>query len=685
MATKKVIAKNVDWAEVARHILTSRKIDEIEENELVPAGKVTYQFSAKGHELAQVLLGMALDHPHDGATVYYRSRPFMLASGFTAREAFAADMARSGSPSEGRDVGVVYSMPPRGGATVFPASGAVGAQYTPAAGWAQAIQYHQNELKNKDWKGALGVSLGGDASVAANGFWAALNIATTLELPMLFFIEDNGVGISVPGRMQTPGANIAENLASYKNLYIRQGDGTDPEDAAIKISEAVEHVRSGKGPALLRLKAVRLHGHTYGEDQTAYKSEAQIEEEWTRDPIRTLRAYLGDDFEWDALAESVEADVRAQLAEAEAQPNPDVHSAMKHLFFSGEPALVPPPDEGQPQAQFSMPQPEGARINFAEAVRRTLASELAANEKMVVFGEDVGIRGGVHRVTVGLQSEYGENRVFDTSLNEEGIMGRAVGLALAGLRPVPEIQFRKYADPATEQINDTGWVRWRTAGKFGAPVVMRVPVGYSKKTGDPWHSVSGEAVYAHTLGWRIAMPSNAEDAAGLLRTALREQDPTIFMEHRALLDTPAGRMPYPGDAYCLPFGQAKVVQSGESLTVVSWGEMLHRCMEAAQGFDAGEVEIIDLRTIVPWDREAVLASVRKTGKCLVAHEDTRTGGFAGEIIATIAEEVFEYLDGPVQRMTTPDVPIPFNIPMMETSVIPSVEKLRERIQKNLEY
>jgi 2-oxoisovalerate dehydrogenase E1 component len=663
-------------------MLTSRSIDEIEENELVKAGKVTYQFSAKGHELAQILLSMALTHPHDAATVYYRSRPFMLAAGLTAREAFAADMARSGSPSEGRDVGVVYSMPPRNGATVLPASGDVGAQYTPAAGWAQAIRYYQNELKDTGWEGALAACLGGDGSVASNGFWAALTIATTLELPMLFFIEDNGVGISVPGRLQTPGANIAENLAAFKNLYIKEGDGTDPQDAAIKIHEAVEHVRSGKGAALLRLSVVRLHGHTYGEDQTAYKSVEFIAEEMARDPMAKLRATLGEAFGWDELAQSMAQDVRAQLAEAEANPEPDPQTYQQHLFYSLPPA-VPPPDDSLPKAVFNPPASEGARINMSEAIRRTLASELEANPKVMVFGEDVGPRGGVHRVTVDLQTQFGEERVFDTSLSEEGIVGRAAGLALAGLRPAAEIQFRKYADPATEQINDLGWLRWRTAGKFGAPVVVRIPVGYSKKTGDPWHSVSGEAVYAHTLGWRIAMPANAEDAAGLLRSALREQDPTLFLEHRALYDTPQGRMPWPGDDYCLPFGVARVVQSGDQLTVVSWGEMLHRCLEAAEGL-AG-VEMIDLRTISPWDKDAVLGSVQKTGKCLIAHEDSRTVGFGAEIASVIAEEAFTYLDGPVERVTTPDAPIPFNIAMMNASVIPSAAVLRARMQALLAF
>ncbi len=308
---------------------------------------------------------------------------------------------------------------------------------------------------------------------------------------------------------------------------------------------------------------------------------------------------------------------------------------------------------------------------------------MKVNPRLLVFGEDVGVKGGVHGATLDMQRKFGADRVFDTSLSEEGIMGRAVGMAIAGLLPVPEIQFRKYADPAHEQISDIGTVRWRTAGKFATPMVVRIPVGYGKKTGDPWHSVSGEAVFAHTLGWRIAFPSNAADAVGLLRTALRGDDPTFFFEHRALLDTAPARRPYPGDDYCLPFGQAATLADGDELTVVTWGETVHRCLEAAEVF-SGRVAVIDLRTIIPWDKEWVLNSVRRTGKALIVHEDTITGGFAGEIIATIAGECFADLDAPLERLATPDCPIPYNARLMEY-VLPSVETIRAKMQKLLDY
>jgi 2-oxoisovalerate dehydrogenase E1 component len=322
-------------------------------------------------------------------------------------------------------------------------------------------------------------------------------------------------------------------------------------------------------------------------------------------------------------------------------------------------------------------------MNLLDAVRRTLEVEMDKNPRILVFGEDVGVKGGVHGATLGMQSHFGEDRVFDTSLNEDGIIGRSTGMAIAGLLPVPEIQFRKYADPAHEQLNDLGTIRWRTANHFAAPVVVRMPVGFAKKTGDPWHSVSAEAVYAHFIGWRIAYPSNAEDAVGLLRTALRGDDPTFFFEHRALLDSAEARRPYPGDDFCLPFGSAARLTLGTDLTLITWGAMVTRCMEAVRDFD-GLVDLLDLRTIMPWDKTAVLDSVLKTGKVLVVHEDTITNGFAAEIIATINENAFHALDAPIKRLATPDVPIPYNIPMME-ALIPNTERIRETIKTLLDY
>ncbi len=676
-----------DWPRAARLLLTSRLLDELEERELAPAGKVPYQFSAKGHELSQILLALQLTHPHDAATVYYRSRPFMLAAGLTLKEAIAAGMAKSGSPSEGRDVGVVFSRKPTppsppfpgreggpGGLGILPSSGDVGAQYTPAAGWAQAVQYHRDVLGEKDWDKAIAVAHGGEGSIAANGFWAALNIASTRKIPMLFFIEDNAFAISVRSHLQTPGADLSSNLRGFKHLCIIDGDGSDPEDAPQKIAEAVANVRAGKGPCLLHLRVPRLMGHTFIDDQS-YKTENEKRDDAKRDPLTRLKKFLPD-LDWTSLERDVAAEVRAALDEVASWPDPEPRSVTEHLF-------APRRSNWQSDQAGSDYQSDLPRVNLIDAVRRTLEAEMMRDPRVVVFGEDVGAKGGVHGATAHMQEKFGDGRVFDTSLSEEGIIGSAVGMSLAGLRPVPEIQFRKYADPATEQINDAGTIRWRTAGKFCAPMVVRIPVGFGKKIGDPWHSVTGEAIYAHTLGWRLAFPSNTADAAGLLRSALRGEDPTIFFEHRALLDTAIARRPYPGDEYMIPFGEAAILAEGDGLTVVTWGAMTHRVVEAAQG-QVGRVEILDLRTIVPWDKSRVLESVKKTGRCLIVHEDALTGGFGAEIAAVIAEEAFTDLDAPLARLAVPDVPIPYNMGLMNV-VVPRAADIAEKIQSMLAF
>ncbi len=325
-----------------------------------------------------------------------------------------------------------------------------------------------------------------------------------------------------------------------------------------------------------------------------------------------------------------------------------------------------------------VPAEDGELLRFAEAVRRTLQHELAVNPKVVVFGEDVGRKGGVHLVTEGLQKRFGAERVFDTSLSEEGIIGRAVAMAISGLVPVAEIQFRKYADPAAEQLNNCGTLRWRTANRFAAPIIVRMPGGFGKDVGDPWHSLSDEVRFAHAYGWQVAIPSNAADAVGLLRAAMRGENPTIFFEHRSLLMTGDGSARYPGDDYVLPFGRARILREGTDLTLVSWGAMVHRAEEACAQLPAS-IELIDLRTVAPWDRGAVLDSVRKTGRCLIVHEDNRTAGFGAEIAATIAQEAFWHLDAPVRRVAPEDIPVPYD-PSLLAAVVPSVERIVDAIR-----
>ncbi len=678
-----------DWQEVARLALLSRLMDELEERELTPKGLVTYQFSARGHELGQILLAQLLTRPMDAASAYYRSRPFMLGSGLTAEEAFASDMARVGSMSEGRDVGVVFNMPRRERALVLPMAADVGSQFTPAAGWAQALCYRRSRLGDEAAEGSISVVFGGEGSVASNGFWSALTMATTLNLPLLFVIEDNGYAISVKSRLQTPGANVAANLATFQGLRIWDGDGCDPAVTAELVNETVSYVRQWQGPALLRLTVPRLSGHSSVDNQ-AYKSEEERSAEWARDPIPAIKRHLVpsqmDEAAWARLEEAAAAEVEQARDAALAQPQPDPSRIRDRVWAAGSPRPLVGGLAGEgielPQGTSDPQPPDPRRLTMVEAIRRTLDVELSVNPRCLVFGEDVGLKGGVHAATLGLQAKYGDERVFDTSLSEEGIIRRAVGMALAGLMPVPEIQFRKYADPATEQLHNIGSLRWRTAGRFAAPLVVRMPGGF-RRIGDPWHSVTDEAAFAHSVGWRVAYPSNAEDAVGLLRAALRGDDPVMFFEHRAMLDAPSARRAYPGDEYVLPFGRGRVVRKGRSLTVVSWGAMVERCEAAASQIDAS-IEIIDLRTIAPWDQTLVLDSVRKTSRCLIVHEDFELAGFGAEIAAVIVQEAFLDLDAPVHRLAAPSVPVPFNTGLMD-GMIPRIDQIRERMEWMLAY
>jgi pyruvate/2-oxoglutarate/acetoin dehydrogenase E1 component/TPP-dependent pyruvate/acetoin dehydrogenase alpha subunit len=779
------------WLSIARTMFTSRLMDIIEETELAPAGKITYQFSARGHELTQALVAHHLTHAHDGATVYYRSRPFVLGAGMTVRQGFAGPLGKATGRSAGRDIGVVHHLPQSMsicGVTVLPASGDVGTQFTPAVGWAEAAVYRAEVMHEQEWEGACAVAFAGDAATATSGFWSALVIATTQNLPVIFCIEDNGFGISVPSALQTPKGNIAANLRSFANLLVLDGSGSEPDEAARLTAEAVRNARARRSPVLLRLTVPRLCGHS-GADNQSYKTREHLEEEQRRDPISAVREFLVrrkycTPEELETLEQEIEQSVRSELALALADAEPLAEDARKHVFFDGKVPLVggrmaegetetslipafsqrekeeereeaittsdeptsslePSPrasrgrgqgegeeerddstttsdeptsslelsprtsrgrgqGEGEEEREDNTTEPTsslepsprasrgrgqgegGERVNLIEAVRRVLDEELRTNPRLVVFGEDVGVKGGVHGATVDLQRKHGAKRVYDTSLSEEGIIGRSIGMALAGLMPVPEIQFRKYADPATEQLNDCGTIRWRTNGDYAAPVVVRIPVGCGKRTGDPWHSVSAEAVFAHSLGWKIAMPSNARDAAGLLRTALRGNDPTFFLEHRALLDTAQGRAAYPAASdFTLPFGVANCVREGGRATIVTWGEMVYRALEAAERV-GGDVEVLDLRTIIPWDKDAIAQSVRKTSRCLVLHEDTHTAGFGGEIAAFVAQECFRSLDAPVQRVATADVPVPYN-PILTDAVVPTVEVIAGRLEELLAF
>ena len=686
---------HIDWHKISYLMMLSRAIDDIEEQQLVKEKLVHLQFSARGHDLAQIILGSLLTHPHDAATGYYRSRPFILSLGIDLDQVVTSSLGKPGGYSDGRDVGVVgnYANTEENGAILLPMCGGVGSQYSSISGWAQSIIYQTEQLGNQDYNGAIGVSMGGDSSMSTSGFWAALNISTANNLPHLFVIEDNGYGISTEQSVQTPGGDQVANLAAYKNLKIIDGNGTCPIETPKLINQAVEYVRSGQGCCLLRLKVPRLCGHTFQDTQT-YKSESLIEEEQLNDPLPKLEEYLRkagiiNQANWQSLEQQARDEVLSAVNKAKQLPEPNALNIKKHVFAevdsNDNPLLQLRGGLHASQHRFpstnDQAKPEGPRLNMLTAIRNTLDYELSCNPKVLIFGEDVGAKGGVHAATLGLNKKYGDKRVFDTSLSEEGIIGRAVGMAINGLLPVPEIQFRKYAEPAAEQICDTGTMRWRTNNHFAAPMVIRIPGGFAG-CGDPWHSVSDEVEWAHKVGWQIVMPSNAEDAVGLLRYALRDNNPTIFFEHRSLLDAASARRPYPGDEFMLPFGKANKVLAGDTLTIVTWGAMVERCITAAKALEES-IEVIDLRTIQPWDKEMVLQSVTTTGRCLIVHEDNLTAGFGAEIAATLSKEAFFDLDAPIERLAMPDIPVPHNVSLMN-AVLPNQQSITDAILNIIE-
>lgn len=717
----------IDWKRLLGDFFLSREMDHIEESELVPKGLVHHQFSSRGHEVVQLMLGQLLKHPFDAVSAYYRSRPLQLSLRIPHEEMMASVLARSGGYTEGRDSGVMANYPGKKrtkkgemfyeGPYLLPMSGDVGSQYTPSAGWAQALQYRRHTLNEKKVQGAISVVCGGDSSVATNGFWSSITMATTLQLPMLFVIEDNAYGISVPSTLQTPGGNIVNNLYSFSGIELFDGDGVQPDEVLNLLWEAVEHVRSWNGPALIRFSVPRLAGHSY-QDSQAYKTSGQVEREKERDPYDALKDYtipgMVTELEWIRMEAKAKEIIGKHTEEAIHRPMASPEEISMHLYrnewMGNGPFPVHDPSESAIHGGSSknslnlleMPQlrhSETQRINMVEAIRRTLESELYANPNLLLFGEDVGVKGGVHAATLGLQQTFGPERVFDTSLSEEGIIGRAVGMAYAGLKPVAEIQFRKYADPATEQLKNAGTVRWRTVNKFAAPVVVRVPGGFAK-IGDPWHSESAESFFTHLPGWQVVMPSDAEEAVGLLRAALRSDNPTLFFEHRHLLDAKVARSPYPGDHYLIPFGKARTLLSGTDLTVITWGAMVWQCKSAIDDILSSEeslmprsafgtpsslrptIDLIDLRTLAPWDKHSVLASVQKTGRCLIVHEDGKTNGFGAEIAAVIADEGFQWLDAPVKRLTSPDLPVPYAAELMN-AVVPTIERIQEEIAQLL--
>jgi 2-oxoisovalerate dehydrogenase E1 component len=630
----------MDWGKVAYFCLLSRFMDLKERSERLPMS-----FPAMGHELVQVLTALLMEHEKDSASVYYRSRPLALALGIKPEDIFYANMGK------GRDVGMMYYL--RG--KILPTVGDVGGQFPKAVGWAQAIRY-------KGWDGAVAVAMGGDGSIASSGFWSALNIATTLNLPMVFIIEDNGWGIGVPSYLQTPGGNIAENLRSFKNLTVLEGRGYIPEETYRVLKDGFEIARKN-GTVLIRLEVARIEGHSIS-DRQEYRSREEIEKSREKDPIVYLRSLVEN---WEEVESGAKADVERAWEEAKKREG-ERGNFKKYIFFEGEFA------QGDKVREFKMN--KHPKMKMALAIRKAMEEALEENEDVLIFGEDVGLKGGIYGITRGFMERFGERRVFDTSLNELGIVGRAEGMAYAGLKPIAEIQFRKYADEARQAIHNIGFVRWRTSNAFSAPIILRIPVGFLRGISDPWHSFSAEQEFLHMFGWKIAYPSNAEDAYYLLKEALSMNDPVIFLEHRELYFSKLAEKEI---SEYLPFGRGRVVKSGNSLTIVSWGYALYEALEGVKDMD---VEVIDLRTLKPWDEELVFESVKKTGRLLVVHEDSLTCGFGAEIVSRVVEETFESLKIAPKRLAVPDVPIPFSQELFNLAY-PTANKIRKVVEEML--
>jgi 2-oxoisovalerate dehydrogenase E1 component len=630
----------MDWGKVAYFCLLSRFMDLKEKSERLPMS-----FPAMGHELVQVLTALLMEHEKDSASVYYRSRPLALALGIKPEDIFSANMGK------GRDVGMMYYL--RG--KILPTVGDVGGQFPKAVGWAQAIRY-------KGWDGAVAVAMGGDGSIASSGFWSALNIATTLNLPMVFVIEDNGWGIGVPSYLQTPGGNIAENLRSFKNLTVLEGRGYIPEETYRVLKEGFEIARKNRA-VLIRFEVARIEGHSIS-DRQEYRSKEEIEKSREKDPIVYLRNLVKN---WEEVERRAKEDVERAWEEAKRREG-ERGNLKKYIFFEGEFA------QGDKVREFKMN--KHPKMKMALAIRKAMEEALEENEDVLIFGEDVGLKGGIYGITRGFMERFGERRVFDTSLNELGIVGRAEGMAYAGLKPIAEIQFRKYADEARQAIHNIGFVRWRTNNAFSAPIILRIPVGFLRGISDPWHSFSAEQEFLHMFGWKIAYPSNAEDAYYLLKEALSMNDPVIFLEHRELYFSKLAEREI---SEFLPFGKGRVVKSGNSLTIVSWGYTLYEALEGVKDMD---VEVIDLRTLKPWDEELVFESVKKTGRLLVVHEDSLTCGFGTEIVSRVVEETFESLKIAPKRLAVPDVPIPFSYELFNLAY-PTSDKIRKVVEEML--
>jgi 2-oxoisovalerate dehydrogenase E1 component len=537
---------------------------------------------------------------------------------------------------------------------------------------------------------------GGDGSTSEGEFWESLNVACGKKLPLLYLIEDNGYAISVPVEVQTAGGSISKLVRSFPNLHVAECDGTDPFESYSVCKDAVEYCRERRGPALIHAHVTRPYSHSLSDDEKLYKSPEEREEEARRDPLSKLALVLVregvlDQKQIETLEAEIDIEVREAADRALEAEEPSVESIPMHVYSA---EIDPASAAFETQTHF-----HGAPKTMVETVAATLADEMARDERITVFGEDVADasreeslkqvkgKGGVFKATAGLQRKYGNDRVFNTPLAEASIVGRAIGMATRGLKPVAEIQFFDYIWPAMMQIRDELCVmRWRSNGAFKAPVVLRVPIGGYLTGGGVYHSQSGESIFTHCPGLRVVMPSTALDVAGLLRTAIRCDDPVMFLEHKHLYRQPYNRSENPGPDFTIPFGKARIVKEGTDLSIVTYGALVHRAEVAAAQLEREgiSVEIIDLRSLSPYDWEAVAATIRKTHRVIVAYEDMLSWGYGAELAARIADELFEELDAPVKRVAAMDTFCAYQ-PKLEDVILPQTSHITSAVKQLLEY
>jgi 2-oxoisovalerate dehydrogenase E1 component len=642
--------------------------------------KIFFQISGAGHEAVQVAAGLVLHAGRDWVLPYYRDRALMLTLGMTAEDMLLQAVGAARDPSSGgRQMPSHWSSP---SLRVITGSSPTGTQFLHAVGCAQGKRL-QHAPEDE-----ITLVASGEGATSEGEFWEAMNIACMENLPLLFLVEDNGYAISVPVERQTAGGNVARLLEGFPGLLRLEVDGTNFIDSYRAMKRAADYCRGGHGPALVHAAVTRPYSHSLSDDERLYKPKQEREQEAARDPIRTFPEFLIQEgyLERPAL-ERITREIENEVAEItqrvlrDESPSPD---SIYTFLYS---------DRVDPQSDaFDVPpQFRGEPRTMIDSINQTLAEEMRRDERIVVFGEDVADcsreeylgevkgKGGVFKATAGLQREFGSARCFNSPIAEASIVGRAVGLAARGLKPVPEIQFFDYIWPAMMQIRDeVATFRWRSNNGFSCPMVIRVPIGGYLTGGAIYHSQCGEVTFTHLPGLRVVFPSNALDACGLLRTAIRCDDPVMFLEHKKLYREPYNRAPHPGPDYTIPFGKAKLVKAGQNLTIVTYGALVQKSLLAALQLEqrrrGASVEIIDLRTLTPYDWDTIRSSIKKTNRVLIAHEDVLSWGYGAELAARIANELFTDLDAPVGRVAARDTWVAYN-PQIEDVILPQVEDL----------